>query len=110
LRQCFIPRQRIGRQLVAISLFGAFGSDMYYTCSALYFTTVVGLTVGQVGAGLSVAAVAGLAGALPVGMLADRLRAGHIYIRLQVLRGLAFTAFCLISSFPSMRSCARSPG
>src|SRR5215469_641891 len=100
LRERFIPRQRIGRQLVVISLFGAFGSGMYYTCSALYFTTVVGLTVGQVGAGLSVAAAAGLAGALPVGVLGDRLRAGHVYIWLQVLRGLVFIAFCLISSFP----------
>jgi hypothetical protein len=100
LRERFIPAQRIGRQLVVISLFGAFGSGMYYTCSALYFTTKVGLTVGQVGAGLSIAAVAGLAGALPIGMLADRLRAGHIYIWLQVLRGLVFTAFCVIHSFP----------
>jgi MFS family permease len=95
-----VPRQRIGRQLVVISLFGAFGSGLYYTCSALYFTTMVGLTAGQVGAGLSIAALAGLLGALPAGMLADRWRAGPVYIGLQLLRGLVFTAFCLVSSFP----------
>ncbi len=100
LRERFIPRQRVGRQLVAISLFGALGSGMYYTCSALYFTAKVGLTVGQVGAGLSIAALAGLLGALPIGMLADRLRAGHVYIWMQILRGLVFAAFCLISTFP----------
>ena len=83
-----------------ISLFGSFGSGMYYTCSALYFTTMVGLTAGQVGAGLSIAALAGLLGALPAGMLADRWRAGPVYIGLQLLRGLVFTAFCLVSSFP----------
>lgn len=107
LRERLIPRQRIGRQLVTISLFGAFGSGMYYTCSALYFTTIVGLTVGQVGAGLSIAAAAGLLGALPIGMLADRLRAGHIYIWLQIIRGLVFAMFCLISSFlPFAVACA----
>jgi MFS family permease len=99
LREHFVPRQRIGRQLAWIAMFGAFGSGMYYACSALYFTTVVGLSVGQVGAGLSVAAVAGLVGGVPVGMVADRLRAGHVYIWLQVLRGLVFTAFCLVGTF-----------
>jgi MFS family permease len=100
LHEHFLPRQRIGRQLAGISMFGAFGSGMYYACSALYFTTVVGLTVSQVGAGLSIAAVAGLLGGVPIGMLADRLRAGHVYIWLQVLRGLVFTGFCLTGTFP----------
>ena len=59
LSGCFVPRQRTGRQFVVISLFGSFGSGMYYTCSAFYFTTMVGLTAGQVGAGLSIAGGAG---------------------------------------------------
>ena len=100
LRQSVIPRQRIGRQLAAISMFDAVGSGMYYTGSALYFTTIVGLSPGQVGAGLSAGAAAGLLGAVPIGMLADRIRTGHVYIWLQLLRGLAFAGFCLISSFP----------
>jgi MFS family permease len=100
LHERFIPRPRIGRQLVLISLFGAFGSGLYYTCSALYFTTMVGLNVSQVGAGLSIAAAAGLLGTLPIGMLADRLRTGQVYIWLQIIRGLVFTAFCLVGNFP----------
>ena len=107
LRRRFIPQQRTGRQLAAISLFGALGSGMYYTCATFYFTTVAGLTVGQVGAGLSIAALAGLAGGLPIGMLADRLRVGHVYIWLQIVRGLVFTGFCLVRSFPSSRGRAR---
>lgn len=99
---CFVPGRRIGRQLVVISLFGAFGSGMYYTCSALYLTTMVGLTAGQVGAGLSIAAMAGLLGALPAGMLADRWRAGPVYIGLQLMRGLVFAAFCLVSTYPQV--------
>lgn len=100
LRERFVAHQRIGRQFAAISLFGALGSGLYYTCSTFYFTTVAGLTVGQVGAGLSIAAVAGLAAGLPIGMLADRLQAGHVYIWMQMLRGFVFIGFCLVRSFP----------
>jgi hypothetical protein len=100
LRRRFVPHQRIGRQLVLISLFGALGSGMYYTCSTFYFTTVADLTVSQVGAGLSIAAAVGLAAVLPIGMLADRLPTGHVYIGLQVIRGLVFTGFCLVRGFP----------
>jgi MFS family permease len=99
MRDRLVPHQRIGRQLAGISLFGALGSGMYYASSALYFTTVVGLSAGQVGTGLSIGAAAGLIGQVPVGMLADRLRVGHLYIGTQVLRGLVFTGFCLVGSF-----------
>jgi MFS family permease len=110
LRDRFLARQRIGRQLAGISLFGALGSGMYYASSALYFTTVVGLTAGQVGTGLSIAAAVGLAGQLPVGMLADRLRVGHVYIGTQVLRGLVFTGFCLVGSFAQFVAVAAFAG
>lgn len=99
LRVRLVPRQRIGRTLAGVSLFGAVGSGMYYASSALYFTTVVGLTAGQVGTGLSIAAVAGLLGQLPIGMLADRMRVGHLYIGTQIVRGLVFTGFCLVGTF-----------
>lgn len=98
-RERFVPAERIGRQLAGISLFGAFGSGMYYASSALYFTTVVGLRAGQVGTGLSAGAAVGLLGAVPIGMLADRLRTGHVYIGLQLVRGVVFTALCLVDSF-----------
>jgi MFS family permease len=95
-----VPRQAVGRRLAVISLADALGSGMYYTGSALYFTLVVGLSPGQVGAGLSLGGLAGLLGAVPVGVVADRFRTGRVYIGLQVLRGVAFTAYCLVHSFP----------
>jgi MFS family permease len=98
-RHALVPRPRIGRQLAAVSLVDAIGSGMYYTGSALYFTGVVGLSAGQVGAGLSIGGLVGLVGSVPVGILADRFRTGHVYIGLQVLRGVCFTAYCLIGSF-----------
>jgi MFS family permease len=100
LHTYLIPRQRIGRRLAAISFVDAIGSGMYYTSSALYFTLVVGLSPAQVGAGLSIGGLVGLIGSVPVGILADRVRAGQVYIWLQVIRGIAFTAYCFVGSFP----------
>lgn len=100
LRARFIPRQRVGKQLAGIAFIDAIGTGMYYTGSALYFTSVVGLTPSQVGAGLSIGAIAGLLGAVPIGMIADRFRVGQVYIWLLVLRGLSFAAYCLVGSFP----------
>jgi MFS family permease len=94
-----VPRPRTGRQLAGIALLDATGSGMYFTGSALYFTQVVGLTAGQVGVGWSVGGLVGLLGSVPVGILADRVRAGRVYVGLQVLRGACFTAYCLVSSF-----------
>lgn len=100
LRARFIPGRRVGRQLAGIAFLDSIGTGMYYTGSALYFTSVVGLTPSQVGAGLSIGAVAGLLGAVPIGMIADRFRVGQVYIWLLVLRGLSFTGYCLVRSFP----------
>jgi MFS family permease len=98
-RARLVPAPAVGRRLALISLVDALGSGMYYTGAALYFTLVVGLSPGQVGAGLSLGGAAGLLGAVPVGIVADRLRAGQVYIGLQLLRGAAFGAYCLIHSF-----------
>ncbi|GGK75261.1 MFS transporter [Mangrovihabitans endophyticus] len=100
LRAQLVPVTRIGRQLAAVSFLDAFGSGMYYACFALYFTQVVGLSAAQVGTALSVGGLAGLLGAVPVGLLADRFRVGRIYIGLQLLRGVCYAALCLVGSFP----------
>jgi len=78
----------------------AFGTGMYYTGSALYFTQVVGLSAGEVGAGLSLGGLVGLVGSVPVGMLADRIRAGKVYVGLQLVRAVCYAAYCLVSTFP----------
>lgn len=100
LRARLIPDPRVGRQLAAVSLLDAIGTGMYYTGSALYFVRVVGLSPGEVGAGLSIGGVVGFLGAVPVGVLADRVRAGQVYIALQLMRGLCYTALCFVTSFP----------
>ena len=54
-----------------VTLVNTTGNGMFLTVGALYFTQIVGLTAGQVGLGLTVAAVVGLAVSTPMGHVAD---------------------------------------
>jgi MFS family permease len=94
-----VPRTTIGRHLAIIALIDSLGSGMFYAGSALYFTKVLGLTATQVGFGLSIAGAVGFFGAIPLGMLADRLQAGRVYVGLQIWRGLAYAAYCFTGDF-----------
>lgn len=94
-----VPSSRVGRQLAGVAFLDSLGSGMYYTGAAVYFVRVVGLSPGQVGLGLSIGGMVGLIGGVPVGIVADRFRAGQIFIALQVLRGLCYTAFCFVNGF-----------
>lgn len=105
-----VPRSGIGRALALIALLDSIGTGMYYTGSALYFTGVVGLRAGQVGAGLAVGGIAGLLCAVPVGILADRRGAGRVLVGLQLLRALCYAAYCVTSTFPQFVAVAACVG
>ncbi|WNI14325.1 MFS transporter [Actinacidiphila sp. ITFR-21] len=99
LADALVPNSAIGRRLAGIAVVDSLGSGMFYAGSALYFTKVVGLSADQVGIGLSLAGLAGFLGAVPLGMLADRIRAGRVYVGLQAWRGLGYAAYCFTHSF-----------
>ncbi|MEW9528666.1 MFS transporter [Microbispora sp. NPDC049125] len=95
-----VPRTPLGRWLAAAGIVDAFGTGLFVTGSALYFTRSIGLTAGQVGIGLTLAALAGFVAAVPIGALADRLRAGRVYLALQVWRSAGYVAYALAGNFP----------
>jgi len=95
-----VPRTGTGRRFALIAMIDSLGTGMFYASAALYFTRVVGLTGVQVGVGLSIAGVVGFLGVVPLGMLADRVRAGRIYVALQLWRAAGFAAYCLVGTFP----------
>ncbi|MFD5713560.1 MFS transporter [Streptomyces pharetrae] len=101
LDSTLVPRSAIGRKLALTALVNALGTGMFYAGSALYFTQVAGLSNSQVGLGLSLAGLIGFLGTVPVGMLADRIRAGRVYIAIQVWRGLGNVAYCFVGDFTS---------
>jgi MFS family permease len=96
-----VPGSRIGRRLAVIAAIDACGTGMFLTGSALYFTRVVGLSAGQVGLGLTIAGLVGFLVVIPIGMLADRLQAGRVYVALQVWRGIWYLVYCVATNFPA---------
>ncbi|HLI55629.1 MAG TPA: MFS transporter [Actinomycetota bacterium] len=94
-----IPDTATGRGLAVMAAVDAVGTGLFLTSAALYFTRTVGLSSAQVGIGLTAGGLAGLAGAVPLGALADRVGAGRVFIGAQFLRGIGFLVYCLVGSF-----------
>jgi MFS family permease len=82
-----------------VSFVDSAGTGLFLAGSALFFTRALGLTANQVGFALSMAGVAGLLCAVPVGRLADRFGSKRILVALQVWRGLGFLAYPFVQDF-----------
>ncbi len=94
-----IPERGPGRVLYWASLVNAIGTGMYLISSAVFFVRYVGLPETQVGLGLSVGAVIGLASGIPAGHLADRYGARRVYVISLVAEALVMCSFTLVHSF-----------
>ncbi|MFI1722272.1 MFS transporter [Streptomyces sp. NPDC020489] len=89
-------------RLLAVSwLVKTIGSGLYLTTSTLFFTRVVGLPVHQVASGLTVAGIAALAGAVPLGTLADRFGPRRTYTVLLGVQFATMAALALARTFPA---------
>ncbi len=66
--------------------------------SALYFTTVIGLSPATVGVGLTVAGGAGMAAAFGAGYLSDRFGAYRILLVATLAQAAALAAYCVARS------------
>lgn len=75
-----LPPTRLERDLALQSVLSAFATGTFLTGTAVFFTSIVGLTGAQIGLGMSVAAAVGLVLQLPLGRLADRVGAKELWI------------------------------
>ncbi|MBI0298320.1 MFS transporter [Streptomyces sp. PRKS01-29] len=75
------------------------GQGAFMTCSALYFTTVVGISVAQLGLGLTIAGAVGLLAGVPLGHVADRRGGRETAALLIALNGLAAAGYLVVGSF-----------
>jgi hypothetical protein len=88
------------RRYAFVTLVDSVGTGLFLTGSTLFFTRVVGLSVAQVGLGLSVAGLAALLAAVPLGTLGDRFGHRRVWVVLTIAEGLLYAAYPLVRSLP----------
>ncbi|MEV0644833.1 MFS transporter [Phytomonospora sp. NPDC050363] len=88
-----------GRRLARAQLANSIGDGAYYVTSALFFTTIVGLSPVRVGLALTAAWGVGALAGVPVGALADRHGPRAVAVGLAVGTGAAVSAFLVVRSF-----------
>ncbi|MFG2112578.1 MFS transporter [Streptomyces sp. NPDC048718] len=87
------------RALIVASFINRVGNGLFNTASILYFTLVVHLPATQVGLGLTIAGLLGLAAGIPAGNLADRYGPRTIWLAAFAIQAVAMTAFVFIDSW-----------
>ncbi|MFH5821039.1 MFS transporter [Georgenia sp. AZ-5] len=94
------------RILATATMVSTLGRGVFFTLTVLYFTTVVGLSAGQVAVVLSVASGVGVGTSLLGGQLADRLSARYLLVVLTVAEGVALVAYTAATSFAAVLALA----
>ncbi|MFJ8433995.1 MFS transporter [Kitasatospora sp. NPDC094019] len=94
-----LPEPGPARLIVLVSLITSIGLGLYISGSAVFFVRSVGLTATQVGLGLSVAGMAGLALGIPVGHLADRHGAREVTIAMVATQVVLLVWATRVTSF-----------
>lgn len=87
------------RAMIAANFVSRVGNGLFTSAAILYFTLVVHLPAAQVGAGLTIAGLCGLAAGVPAGNLADRYGARTAWLATLVLQAATMAAFVLIDSW-----------
>ncbi len=90
------PATRAGlRRLLYGRGVSAVGDGLWFTIWALYLTRVLGMSALEVGLGMALAGAVGLAGAVPVGALADRRDPRAVLVVLVLVRAAAMAGYLL---------------
>ncbi|MCG6498775.1 MFS transporter [Kitasatospora sp. A2-31] len=87
------------RALITASFVSRVGNGLFNTAAVLYFTFVAHLPAAQVGLGLTIAGLSGLAAGIPAGNLADRYGPRTIWLTALVLQAATMAAFVLIDGW-----------
>ena len=87
------------RRFTLATLVSTVGSGLYLTGGALFFTRVVGLSVGQVASGVAVSTAVGLTLMTVFGRLADRFGAKPVYVWLLLGQSAAMVSFTQVHGY-----------
>ena len=94
-----VPERGPKRVFATATLIISFGFGLLLAASALYFTRVVHLSTGRVGAGLSIAGLIGLVAGVPVGDLADRYGPREVQLSAMVVQAGTTFSYIFIHNF-----------
>lgn len=101
-----LPTDPLVRKLVVAAVINAAGSGLLLSTLVLYFTTVVGLTGGQVAAGMAAGGAVGLIISVPLGHLADVRGAREVLVVLLLAQAATTLAYLVAHSFPAFVAAA----
>lgn len=87
------------RRLLVSGLVDYLGAGLFLAFSAVYFTQLVGLTIAQVGLGMGAAGCVAMAGATPLGRLADRVGVRRMLVALHLVRAGGTAAYAIVGEF-----------
>lgn len=91
-----LPEPGAPRVLATSTLVNRFGTGLFLTVSAIYFTRSVGLSTAQLAAALTIAALVRLVVSAPLGHLADRLGPREVMAVAAGLEGLVVATLVLV--------------
>ncbi|HEX3823481.1 MAG TPA: MFS transporter [Mycobacteriales bacterium] len=94
-----LPAPGAPRVLAVATLVNTLGNGLFYTVSALFLTRSVGLSVRQVGVGLTIAGVVGLFANVPAGRIAEITGPREVLVATQILAGGFMAAYAFVHSF-----------
>lgn len=100
-RPSWLPAPGAPRILAIASLVNTLGNGLFYTASALFLTRSVGLSVHQVGLGLTVAGAVGLIANVPAGRIAELYGPREVLVVATVLAGVFMALYGAVHSFTS---------
>ncbi|MEV6365479.1 MFS transporter [Micromonospora musae] len=96
-----LPDPGPARTLALSTLINTVGRGTWLTASALFLTRSVGLTVAQVGLGLTLTALVSLIASTPMGYLADRRGPRGIQLAALLASAACTAALVTVRSFPT---------
>lgn len=97
--EAILPGGPLGRRLGLLAMIDSTGTGAFLAVSAIFLTRSVGLSVAQVGIGLSVMAAIGLISTVPAGILADQFGPRRILVLVSLWRAACFLAYPFTPSF-----------
>ena len=94
------------RRFVTAIAVDAMGSGVWMPVSMLYFLAVTSLSLVQVGAAISIAALVALPSGPVLGMLVDRLGAKRVLLAGNLMQVAGFTAYLFVDTFVTVLAAA----